>query len=255
MKRPSSTSTTTLPARNAAGLTSVQTSGFTLIELLVVIAIISILASILLPTFATAREKARQISCLSNTKQLSTAFMMYAQDYDEGFPASGKAGTSSGPCVADTSEGNGWVLGQQITEQTAQCPRTSQPVSNGALYSYVKNENVYKCPSDQYADGKTLSYSMNSNLNGQGLPQVQAPSSCVLLVDEGQSLNDGNFTAPSARPSGADSANYVGVFSKLTPDTPTKQHNNGANINYVDGHSKWSRADQLTINNFEYNAQ
>jgi prepilin-type N-terminal cleavage/methylation domain-containing protein/prepilin-type processing-associated H-X9-DG protein len=230
-------------------------SGFTLIELLVVIAIISILASILLPTFATAREKARQISCLSNTKQLSTAFMMYAQDFDEGFPAAGKAGTSTGPCVPDDQGGSGWVLGQQITEETERCPRAAKPVPNGALYSYVRNENVYKCTSDQYADGKTLSYSMNSSLDGQGLPQVQSPSSCVLLVDEGSSLNDGYFVAPKARPSGADNADYIGVFSKLTPDMPSRQHNGGANFNYVDGHSKWARPEQMKISNFEYNSR
>ncbi len=58
-------------------------SGFTLIELLVVIAIIAILAAILFPVFARAREKARQASCLNNVKQLSMATVMYAQDYDE----------------------------------------------------------------------------------------------------------------------------------------------------------------------------
>lgn len=57
--------------------------GFTLIELLVVIAIIAILAAILFPVFAQAREKARQTSCLSNTKQIATSILMYAQDYDE----------------------------------------------------------------------------------------------------------------------------------------------------------------------------
>ncbi|MDX1934057.1 MAG: DUF1559 domain-containing protein [Capsulimonadales bacterium] len=61
--------------------------GFTLIELLVVIAIIAILAAILFPVFAQAREKARQTSCLSNMKQWATGFMMYVQDYDERFPA------------------------------------------------------------------------------------------------------------------------------------------------------------------------
>jgi prepilin-type N-terminal cleavage/methylation domain-containing protein len=63
-----------------------RSRGFTLIELLVVIAIIAILAAILFPVFAQAREKARQASCLSNAKQMSTAVMMYAQDYDETFP-------------------------------------------------------------------------------------------------------------------------------------------------------------------------
>jgi len=65
-----------------------QRWGFTLIELLVVIAIIAILAAILFPVFAQARDKARQASCLSNCKQMGTAWMMYTQDYDETFPSS-----------------------------------------------------------------------------------------------------------------------------------------------------------------------
>src|SRR5438105_4652422 len=68
------------------GLTNSRKSGFTLIELLVVIAIIAILAAILFPVFAQAREKARQTSCLSNNKQYALATLMYVQDYDETFP-------------------------------------------------------------------------------------------------------------------------------------------------------------------------
>ena len=88
-----------------------QTSAFTLIELLVVIAIIAILAAILFPVFAQAREKARSISCLNNLKQIGTAMQLYAQDYDEGMPTwnsyfacislNSKNGTSI-PCGADS---------------------------------------------------------------------------------------------------------------------------------------------------------
>src|SRR5262245_61436056 len=76
------------PMKNRQGFTRISgqvARGFTLIELLVVIAIIAILAAILFPVFAQAREKARQAGCLSNIKQWATATMMYVQDYDEKF--------------------------------------------------------------------------------------------------------------------------------------------------------------------------
>ena len=92
--------------------------GFTLIELLVVIAIIAILAAILFPVFARAREKARQTSCLSNLKQLGLAWTMYAQDYDEQFPF-------------DAYIGN------------------PHPMLCTGLYPYVKNRNIFYCPSAQ----------------------------------------------------------------------------------------------------------
>jgi prepilin-type N-terminal cleavage/methylation domain-containing protein/prepilin-type processing-associated H-X9-DG protein len=101
---------------------------FTLIELLVVIAIIAILAAILFPVFAQARDKARQASCLSNMKQIGTATMLYTQDYDGFYPE-----TSPNSC-----NGAAWT-GIQIFPT--------------AIYSYVKNVNVFSCPSDPLNHG------------------------------------------------------------------------------------------------------
>jgi prepilin-type N-terminal cleavage/methylation domain-containing protein/prepilin-type processing-associated H-X9-DG protein len=98
--------------------------GFTLIELLVVIAIIAILAAILFPVFAKAREKARQITCASNLNQLGIAITSYCQDNNETFPG-----------------GNGWA---------------------GDIYQYVKSPGVYSCPDDTTGNGGELEQPTNS---------------------------------------------------------------------------------------------
>src|SRR5438034_10388441 len=90
-----------------------QRSGFTLIELLVVIAIIAILAAILFPVFAQARESARQTRCLSNGKQIGLAMLMYSQDYDERLPIVGSAGepTTILDCLKKNGQPfNGWSV-------------------------------------------------------------------------------------------------------------------------------------------------
>src|ERR1044071_4515125 len=105
--------------------------GFTLIELLVVIAIIAILAAILFPVFAQAREKARGTSCLSNTKQIGLATMMYAQDYDETYF------NQNWPGGCDQAETGYW------TWQPGNTPQHYAYM----LYPYVKNGGIFDCPS------------------------------------------------------------------------------------------------------------
>src|SRR5687767_12743029 len=113
-----------------------RSRGFTLIELLVVIAIIAILAAILFPVFAHAREKARQTSCLSNLRQLSSAMLMYAQDHDELFP----------PVIA----------------RQARQDRNIYLISwMRLLESYTKNRGVYVCPSSGRA---SQDFEQNDNL-------------------------------------------------------------------------------------------
>ncbi len=101
-----------------------SSKGFTLIELLVVIAIIAILAAILFPVFGQAREKAREITCISNLRQIGTAIRMYVQDYDEAFPIFHAYNSNPGP---------------------------GQPGHKGIeveLEPYTKNRDIFRCPND-----------------------------------------------------------------------------------------------------------
>ena len=118
-----------------------QTSGFTLIELLVVIAIIAILAAILFPVFARARENARRTSCSSNLKQIGLGIMQYVQDYDETYPLYevGPNEATDAPYLDANNVSVDWAL-------------TTQP--------YMKSMQILACPSD--------SYSLTFNLPGYG---------------------------------------------------------------------------------------
>src|SRR5438067_1447627 len=118
--------------------------GFTLIELLVVIAVIAILAGILFPVFAQAREKARQASCLSNSKQWGTAFMMYVQDWDETYPLGFGYDTSLGGWAWNYNHmvPAGWRAGQPANRTTISLSHWANTVQ-----PYLKNYAVYACPS------------------------------------------------------------------------------------------------------------
>ena len=192
-------------------------TGFTLIELLVVIAIIAILAAILFPVFARAREKARQTSCLSNLKQLGTALQMYTQDYDEMTPPH----TDDVPTNPPPYD---WMY-------------DTFPLR---LYPYVKNLNVYQCPSDTGwtkpapgAGGRWSSYPVNTQVARISMAQVQDVSGTLVMFDS----NEGDL--------GVD-GNLDRSYDVPTPAGYTR-HNGGFNANYLDGHAKWVQPSQTSI--------
>jgi len=197
--------------------------GFTLIELLVVIAIIAILAAILFPAFARARENARKTSCLSNMKQLGLGFMQYTQDYDEKFPGSAPSANTIGTLQPWSAQGLGhWVPGGVVVSAATPCIP-----ANGAIYPYVKSSQIFVCPSDVNADAKKLSYSMPQLMDGIAIAAITSTSTKALLVDEGSSLNDGRL-------------------GNNTTDLVSLIHFDGGNVLFADGHAKWRKG--TTIN-------
>lgn len=227
-------------------------SGFTLIELLVVIAIIAILAAILFPVFAKAREAARKASCASNLKQLATAVLMYASDYDQKLPS---AGWNSGDVVG----------GQQIPSMTMCVNTGATSVWNGQIIPYVKNRGVYHCPSDPYTRGS--SYIYNQELawrRGGGDPRtytakdsaIQEPSNVFILVDGGVGGNrDGSWVGKAGAPPDVwmpldiQCGDYTEPrnWDRLVTDSG-RRHGGGANWAFVDGHVKWARLSANRIN-------
>ncbi len=179
--------------------------GFTLIELLVVIAIIAILAAILFPVFARARENARKSTCQSNLKQLGLGFMQYKQDYDEKFPAMYWSGTRWEP--------NPGLWG-------------------GELEPYLKNTKILLCPSKQ---DTVCSYIYSIFVERKTDAQVDVPADRVILADStgnGFWGIDGVTQAyPANLPVGTNT--NCRVFAG---------HGEGANFLYGDGHVKWQPA-------------
>ena len=234
-------------------VTSGFNSAFTLIELLVVIAIIAILASILFPVFAKAREKARATACLSNQKQMGLAIMQYVSDNDEMWP-SGRFFDEVYVSASHYSTGIGWA--QQA-------------------FPYIKNGGVFKCPSDDTEvpagapNNVVISYAMNANLAAITDADLTTPATTCGLIEV--SGNDGyvrDFTsldnrAPSAYGPVVATGGSAGGLARGTystgaigfpprdsslgvPRYGNARHNEGSNFLCADGHAKWARGQTVS---------
>jgi prepilin-type N-terminal cleavage/methylation domain-containing protein/prepilin-type processing-associated H-X9-DG protein len=221
--------------------------GFTLIELLVVIAIIAILAAILFPVFAKAREKARQTSCLSNLKQLMLGMMMYRDDCDGRWPY--------------TSWGN-----------TVNAPDPNAASWPDGIFPYVKNKAIFMCPSNvegaqcmMAIPAQRLSspwYNNGSNTPGTGYginecffnctqdARLKYPAETLILADCRCNWIGGYWSASFP---GRASLTRVAMAMRWTPNSAAccngtiwddaaenaTLHNGGSNLAFADGHVKW----------------
>jgi len=216
--------------------------GFTLIELLVVIAIISILAAILFPVFARARESARRTSCLSNLKQMGLATLMYVQDWDSHYFLRGY-GAPTGHYGSNPRQM--W------------CPYVSE---EWFLRPYVKEINIFRCPSKNKV---WTSYAYNRYPGNLPYTEsmIQYPSQMVAFLDDSYSNTVGY------NPDGTKTFSYNGVtFSRSwsnwhvnfcrqldTSPCPVEdryygRHLGGSNVAFMDGHAKWMKPQTLYNN-------
>jgi len=210
------------PGRSAR---PVLAGGFTLIELLVVIAIIAILAALLLPALAKAKQKAQAIHCLNNAKQLSIAVTLYTGDFTEFYPPNMDDGNDT--------PGYGWVGGDvaggypgDLPPQGAQCfdPDIIIDPTETLVAPYVaKNFQIFKCPTDPRVGPYTYNYPTHStpdfaNLVGQNIPTARSVS-----MNQGVGTADKTFAASCAGHSGPPDVPVTGPW--LTGGHCGNQHN------------------------------
>ena len=203
-----------------------RTRAFTLIELLVVIAIIAVLMGILLPSLRAVKEQGQRAVCLNNLRQLTTAWIMYADDND-GKIVSG-----------DTSSDRPWVRwNDEYNEETKE-----RAIERGLLYRYCPQKKLYMCPSG--VRGEVITYSIVDAMNGHeaicgAIPapvknrdKVKNASLRTVFLDEGM-LTPSSWT--------------VYYYKELWWDAPSSRHSSGTSWSFADGHSEyWKWKDPRT---------
>ncbi len=216
-------------------MSKVLRKGFTLIELLVVIAIISILAAILFPVFARARENARRTACISNSKQIAMALTMYTQDYDEMLPRYVYYADGT------TSYGRRWAQ---------------------VIFPYIKSTQAFICPSAQrlsdpstgnpllfetsggYSTG-SFGYNYNylgTSANSISLAAIQKPSETVAIAEQTGACGSG-IVYPSSLWGGT--SMWCFGPAKTYGEQFATRHFDGNNITFADGHAKWMKKTAL----------
>jgi prepilin-type N-terminal cleavage/methylation domain-containing protein/prepilin-type processing-associated H-X9-DG protein len=225
--------------------------GFTLIELLVVIAIISLLAAILFPVFARARENARRASCMSNLKQIGLGMMMYVQNNDERYPFNKQARST-----LDSSFASVPTDADFATASSIYWPVFIEP--------YTKSYQIFRCPSSPYT-GRPIygHYGINrivSPENGTtatpvSMAVIASPATIYVVMDAGRhylnptdvkrgdSGGDCNYLPGTGPGSPANLPSITCSLNGLPADYASGRHFNGVNVAFADGHVKWLKSE------------